>query len=136
MARDQDAGVSAGVRRIWHPYTAWEEVAAGMWRELGRLERERLLPGVVEFTGNADLYGAAMLRVIQEWPISCEHNLTDTGQNRRAWVGHAACCLETGSPEYLTREAWGHLTQDQMDRANARADQAIRRWYDGRRRLL
>lgn len=106
-----------------------------MWRELGKHERDGLLPRVIQFTGDADVYGAAMLRVVREWPISCEHNLTDTGQNRRAWVGHAACCLETGAPEYLTREAWGHLTQDQMDRANARADQAIRCWYDGRRLL-
>lgn len=107
-----------------------------MWREITRREHDAMLPHVVAFTGDAGLYGDAMLRVVAEWPVSCEQNLTDTGQNRRAWVGHAACCLATGAPEYLTREAWGHLTQEQRDKANARADQAIRRWFDNRKGLL
>lgn len=121
--------------RIWHPYQQWEEYHFGMWREISKADRDEMLPKIVAFTGDHDLYGAAMLRVIAEWPISCEHNLTDTGQNRKAWVGHAASCLEMGAPEYVTREAWGFLTDDQRDRANAKADYAIRRWFGSRRRI-
>lgn len=117
------------MKRIWHPYDEWEDFQNGMWREVSQRDRADLLPKAIVFTGDADLYGSAMLRVIEEWPISCEQNLTDTGQNRRAWIGHAACALAIGCPEYITREAWGHLTQDQRDRANAKADYAIRRWF-------
>ena len=72
------------MRRVWHPYTAWEEVAAGMWRSVGGDERRRLLPEAIAFTGDHERYGSYMLRVLNAWPISCEHNLSDTGQNRKA----------------------------------------------------
>lgn len=73
-----------------------------------------------------------MLRVLPAWPISCEHNLTDLAQNRRAWIGHAACCLELACSEDVTREAWGHLTQGQRDAANAKASEAIATWESAR----
>ena len=115
-------------QRVWHPYTAWEEYRAGMWRRVHGKERARLLQEAIRFTGDATIYGSWMLKVIREWPVSCEHNLTDYDMNRRAWVGHAACCLAITCPEDITREAWGELTQEQQDRANARADEAIYAW--------
>lgn len=124
------------MRRIWHPYTDWEEYHFGMWREISRAEHDEMLPKAIEFTGDCNRYGSAMLRVIDEWPISCEHNLTDVGQNRKAWLGHAATCLAIGVPEYVTREAWGHLTQEQQDCANSKALQAIRSWFDKQQRLI
>lgn len=116
------------LRRIWHPYTIWEDYLAGMWRDVTKQEAEALLPRAIEFTGGAALYGSFMQKVIRKWPITCEHNLSDKGQNRRAFIGHAAACLAINSPEYITREAWGHLTQDQQDAANAEADRAIKDW--------
>jgi hypothetical protein len=116
------------VKQIYHPYTAWEDYKAGMWRKVPASEEAKYLDEAIRFTGDALEYGSYMLRVAKEWPISCEHNLTDTSQNRRAWIGHAACCLAINSPEYLTRQAWGYLTQKQQDDANAQADAAIRYW--------
>lgn len=121
--------------RVYHPYQDWEEHAFGLWRDVSGAERANLLTRAIAFTGDAALYGAAMLRIADEWPISCEHNLTCLGMNRLAWIGHAACCLETGAPEDVTREAWHHLTQPQRDAANAVADHAIAVWetaYRGR----
>ena len=116
--------------RIWHPYTSWEDYQHGMWRVPPKSERPGLLVKAVEFTGDADLYGSYMLKVIQEWPTACEHNLTDVHQNRQAWIGHAAACLALGLPEDATREAWGLLTQNQQDKANAKADEAIKLWEE------
>jgi len=118
------------VKRVWHPYTSWEEVAAGMWRQVAGQERERLLREAIAFTGDAERYGASMLDVINAWPISCEHNLTDLGQNRRAWLGHAACCLAIGCPEDVTREAWGHLSEEQRIAADRKALTAILAWQN------
>lgn len=126
------AGRKQAMRRIWHPYTSWEEVPAGMWRRVSGAERQELLQKAICFTGDATLYGAAMLRVLQEWPISCEHNLSDEAQNRRAWIGHAACCLAIGCPEDVTREAWAYLTEDQRDQANRKATEAIVAWENSR----
>jgi len=118
------------VKRVWHPYTSWEEVGAGMWRQVAGSERERLLAEAVAFTGDAEKYGTAMMAVINAWPLSCEHNLTDLGQNRRAWLGHAACCLAIGCPEDVTREAWGHLSEEQRIAADRKALAAILAWQN------
>lgn len=114
------------MERIFHPYPVWEDYVNGMWRTVTKDEEARILPLAIEFTGDNTLYGAAMIRVVNEWPVSCEHNLTNVSQNRQAWLGHAACCLEFGWPEYLVRRAWHELTREQQDEANRKADYAIR----------
>jgi hypothetical protein len=116
------------VGRVYHPYSDWEEYHFGMWSDISATKRAALLPAAVAFMADTDRYGAAMLRVVDEWPISCEHNLTCQGMNRQAWIGHAACALELGAPESLTREAWHHLTDRQRDTANTAADHAITTW--------
>jgi len=99
-----------------------------MWRLTKGREREDLLKRAIKFTGNANLYGSWMIKVLDKWPCSCEHNLSDITMNRQAWIGHAACCLAIGCSEEITRLAWHHLTQRQQDEANAMADKAIVKW--------
>lgn len=96
-----------------------------MWR---RVKTGDWLQQAIEFTGNAELYGHWMMQVIHLWPFACEHNLTDLSQNRRAWIGHAAVQLAIKCPEHVTRSAWGYLTKEQKDLANAAADKAIEFW--------
>lgn len=114
------------IKRIYHPHTKWEEVPANMWGKASN--REAYLSVAVDFTGNAKLYGEHMKRVAKEWKHSCEHNLSNTTQNRRAWIGHAACALAFGCPEDITREAWKFLTESQQNEANDVADLAILEW--------
>jgi hypothetical protein len=112
--------------RVYHPVHAWEEAAHGMWSDV--VDRPDWISKAILFTGDAALYGSYMMRVIAEWPISCENALTDSALNQRAWVGHAACALAIGCPEDITREAWGKLTDEQRFLANKEADRAIRTW--------
>lgn len=114
--------------RVFHPYTDWEEFHAGMWRSVFGKDRSKFLKKAVKFTGDHNLYGSYMLQVLKKWPISCEHNLSDVRQNRKAWIGHAACCLAFKCPEDITREAWGLLTEKQRDLANGMAEEAIEKW--------
>jgi hypothetical protein len=116
------------MKKIWHPYTAWEDWQNGMWRIAKPGTRTRLLRKAIEFTGNAKLYGSFMRRVIHEWPIACEHHLTDQNINRKAWIGHAATCLAIQCPEDITRQAWGYLSKQQQDDANLEAELAIEEW--------
>lgn len=113
-------------KRVWHPYWAWEEMAHGMWSD--PVDRQSQLELAIEFTGDHIGYGSAMLRVVREWPISCENALTDAMLNRRAWVGHAACALMHRLPERIVREAWGHLRDEQQLLANKAAERAIVEW--------
>jgi hypothetical protein len=116
------------MKRVWHPYTKWEDWKAGMWRKVTPTEEAEYLLRAIAFTGDAPLYGSFMLRVVSEWPFSTEHNLTERSINRRAWVGHAAACLALGCPEYITRRAWWMLSQEQRDAADNQATFSIRQW--------
>ncbi len=116
------------MKRIWHPYQLWEDWRAGMWRRVSPEEESQFVDAAVAFTGNAQLYGSFMFKVVKEWKYSCEHNLTERSMNRRAWVGHAAACMAIHCPEYLTRRAWWMLTQEQRDAADHQATLAIQAW--------
>jgi len=117
-----------GITRVYQPYWRWEEYYGGMWRNVSSIEREEYLQKAIKFTGDYKLYGSWMLKVIEEWPYSCLHNLTCIEMNRQAWIGHAATCLAIHCPEDITRLAWHELTQKQQDDANAQADNAILRF--------
>ena len=111
-------------KRVYHPWDIWEEIEFNMWGEA----EQGALDKAIEFTSNHKLYGSFMMRVVTEWPISCENALTDRHLNKRAWLGHAACALALSCPEHVVREAWGKLTDEQRILANEEASRAIRTW--------
>lgn len=119
---------SRSIKRVYHPHWLWEEVAHNMWGSVK--EKDWYLEIAIEFTGDAEIYGEYMMRVVKEWKYSCEHNLSNRSQNRKAWVGHAACALALQCPEDIVRQAWGHLTEQQQIEANAAADRAIAHWEE------
>ena len=114
----------------YHHYEVWEDYMHGMYKKLYGKERNIMLNKAITFTGNAKLYGEWMLRVVDQWPNSCEQNLTDIHVNQQAWIGHAACCMALECPEDLTRIAWGCLSKQQQEEANDQADIAIRVWNE------
>jgi len=109
----------------WRPYWEWEEVAANMWGEVH--DKNEFLERAIAFTGDHVLYGHWMMKVVNEWPNSCRHNLSKRG-DKRAWIGHAAVAMAIQCPEDIVRKAWAHLTQEQQDAANKKADEAIAYW--------
>ena len=112
--------------RVYHPYWDWEEIDSNMW---GSVDNKKMwIKRAIKFTSDHEKYGRFMMRVVNEWPISCENSLTDNSLNKRAWVGHAAVALAIGCPEYITREAWGSLTDEQRLLANKKADRAVDCW--------
>jgi hypothetical protein len=112
--------------RVYHHFMDWEEIDHNMW---GTVENKKAwLKRAVAFTSDHQKYGRFMMRVVNEWPFSCENALTDSSLNQKAWVGHAAVALAIGCPENITREAWGLLTDEQRLLANKEADRAIDCW--------
>lgn len=114
------------IRQVWHPYTNWEEVRHNMWGSVP--DRAGFLQQAIDFTGDHERYGFFMRRVVVEWPVSAENALTDPHLNHRAWVGHAAAALAFRCPEDITRQAWGHLSDEQKYLANQEADRAVASW--------
>lgn len=112
-------------REIWHPFHILEEAKSSMWKHSNN--RQELLNRAIEFTGDYELYGEWMMKVIDEWPLSCEHNLTKPG-DKRPWIGHAACALAIDCPEDIVRQAWSYLSDEQQFMANKKAEEAINYW--------
>ena len=110
---------------IWHPYWLLEEVAHNMWGTVDR--RDTWLEIARVFTGDNELYGSWMQKVVHEWPRSCEHALSKPG-DKRAWIGHAAVAMAIRCPEDIVRAAWGLLTDEQRIAANNQAQRAINSW--------
>jgi hypothetical protein len=118
------------MKKVWHPYWLWEDWKAGMWRKSSATDRPELLKAAIEFTGDAEKYGEAMMEIVKKWKYACEHNLTDTSTNKLAWIGHAATAFAINCPEDITRQAWGQLSQEQQDKANAKAQAALNYWIE------
>lgn len=116
------------IKRVYHPYWMWEELQKNMWGSVD--DYDSFLNWAIEFTGNSDLYGSYMMMVAKEWKYSCEHNLSNLQQNRKAWIGHAACAMANECPEDIVRKAWGFLDKQQQDEANAEAEKAILWWEE------
>lgn len=109
-------------------YLEWEDFHAGMW---GRSDDEESdLVKAIEFTGDAHKYGEAMKQVVNEWPRTMLHNLSNPSMNKRAFLGHCAVCWAIGIPEYIVRRAWKELTEEQRIAADKVAQETVDAWRE------
>lgn len=116
------------MRQIFHHYKKWECFKNGMYRKVNQSDHILLISKAIELLSNQDVCYQGMKKVITQWHFSTLHNMTNISQNRRAWLGQAACCLEFAVPEELTKIAWNRLSKDVQDKANAMADLIIQEW--------
>jgi len=116
------------MKQIFHPYYLWEDYRNGFWRETAINEKSKLIQDAMYILINESECERAMRNVIYQWPRSTEMNLSNREQNRRSWLGQAACCIQKNVPEDLTRIAWNQLTDEQKLRANKIAEKIIKEW--------
>jgi protoheme ferro-lyase len=116
------------MKRIYHPYWLWEDYKAGFYDNVSGDQKQILLKKVVEMFNSKSLTKENMLRVINEWIYSCEHNLTNDSLNKIAYIGQGACCLYAGVPSTITMEAWSLLTNEVKERSNKIALDVINQW--------
>lgn len=121
----------AKIERVYFHYEDTEEFHAGMWRIVRGEERKRFANAAADLMRDSDQFKAEMLRATQEWPNSTLGALTADGVNKIAWLGHAGCCVSTGSPEECTRVGWHMLDQGEQDEAN-RVAQEVLEWWEAR----
>ena len=116
------------MKRIYHPYWLWEDYKAGFYDNVSGDQKQILLKKVVEMFNSKSLTKENMLRVINEWIYSCEHNLTNDSLNKIAYIGQGACCLYAGVTSTITMEAWSLLTNEVKERSNKIALDVINQW--------
>lgn len=115
------------MERIFHHYNLWEDYHARMYDENKDGRKERVLKAAY-ILGTPDICREAMEKVVAEWTIATEYNLSNAEINRKAWLGQAACSCYGGVHEDETREAWGIMTEAQRVEANRIAATIIKKW--------
>jgi hypothetical protein len=116
--------------RIYKPYYEWEDWINGMWRTVDKEQYSTYLSWAIDFTGDHVKYGKAMGLVIVRWENTMLHNLTNQSMNKRAFLGHCACCFDSGCPEYIVRDAWKILSDTQRELADNIAQKHIDNWMN------
>ncbi len=113
------------IKQVYIPYWYWEDWLNGMWSKT-----EFDIKLAISFTGNHKKYGNAMKKVIKKWPYTMLNSLTNPSINKRAFLGHCAASYAIKCPEYVTRLAWGELTDKQRYLADKVAQETIDEWRE------
>lgn len=118
------------IKRIYHHFSKCEEFKSIMWQTSLGIDKQEKIQQCVRFMSDTDLFSAAMKLVVNEWPTSCEANLTNAGINQVAWLGQAAAAIAIECPEDITKESWGLLDNEKQVLANNAAKMHIKKWKD------
>lgn len=116
------------IKRVYHHFSVMEEYKTNMWKQIPVDQREVKVIQSRDLMLNFGLFKESMIKAVNEWPFSCEANLSASVINHQAWLGHAGCAINHDAPEDLTRQAWSMLTKEQQDLANKAADEAKEYW--------
>lgn len=123
------------MKRIYHPYWLWEDYKAGFYDNCSGENKEQHKKNIKKMFNDKNLTYEYMLKVIELWKYSCEHNLTNNSVNKIAYIGQAACCIYCGAPSTVTMETWSELSQEVRDRSDKIADEIITMWNKNNKRI-
>jgi len=117
------------MKQIFHPYHLWEDYQSGMYCGSFDGDPKQVIKAKL-ILSTPDLFKYILIRLVKEWPISSAVNLTNKSINRRAWLGAAACCFDSGVTETNTRQAWAELNDIQRFNANTIAEIIIKHYEE------
>lgn len=121
------------IKRKYFHYLLWEDYQNGMYAIIqDNQEKEKQVLKAIELLSNKDKCFKAMSKVIDEWQICTYHNLSNLEQNRKAWLGQAACNITENINEECTRLAWCRMTKENQDQANKIANDIIKGWENAK----
>lgn len=119
-----------GPGRIYHTWDKWEAFAAGFFDTTPTnqtLTAARMKTMYADFLRDIPRFQKAMDGVLQDWPNSTEHNLSNARMNRIAWLGQAAMCWDTGVPAAFCN-GYMLLTAEEQEAANLAALGHLNKW--------
>lgn len=119
------------MKRIFHHWEKWECFRAGLYETAcpDGYTNETAKEAYREFLSDLPRFDAAIRRVLNEWPHSCQQFLTNEQINRVAWLGQASMCIDTGVPA-IYRGGFGLLSPKQQQAANMLAQSHISKWLE------
>ena len=117
------------IERIYHPWNKWECFQHGFFTGNGDVQAKQN-DNYVKLLTDLTLFEACLKKVTTMWPYSCEHNLTNEGMNRVAWLGQASAAYLFGARADATRHNFSRLTEDQQRAANNLAQRYLDMWLE------
>jgi ParB-like chromosome segregation protein Spo0J len=118
--------------RVFHTHDKWECVKAGFYSStVDGKTKEQCKLEYAEFLSDTEQFAAALDKVFEQWPTSCEHYLTNIAMNRIAWLGQASMCIARGIPSQFC-SGFNLLTIEQQEAANETALIALNKWLAAR----
>ena len=124
------------MKRIYHTWDKWECYPAGFYenKPVGNgWDDEKCREMYAEFLRDIPMFEAAMQSILERWPRSCEHYLSNESMNRIAWLGQAAMCYAHGVPSVF-RGGFNRLTEEEQQRANESALKYLNQWLEANNR--
>lgn len=118
------------MKRIYHTWDKWECYPAGFYENKPKdkdLTDEQCREMYASFLRDIPMFEAAMQSILEKWPRSCEHYLSNESMNRIAWLGQASMCYAYGIPAVF-RGGFNRLTDEEQERANQSALKYLNRW--------
>lgn len=115
--------------RIFHTWDKWECYPAGFYENkapdgMSKEEAESLY---YELLSDIKEFKNILSEIIEEWPNSCEHYLTNDKMNRIAWMGQAALCKKYMIPSKY-RGGYHLLDLNGKEMADTAALEYINKW--------
>lgn len=120
------------VVRVYHTWDQWECYPAGFYETRPPskdMDIEGCKQEYANFLRNTHRFSAALFRVLNEWPNSCEHYLTNERMNRIAWLGQASMCIETGISKFFCG-GYFLLSETEQKIADETALIYLNKWLD------
>lgn len=115
------------MKRVFYHYKSWEDYKNGMYKN--SIPNAELINQSINILSNSELLYSKMEEVVNRWIYATEHNLTDKGRNRNAWLGQSACCIANNKiSENITKIAWNSLNKNTQKKANMIAELIIKNW--------
>lgn len=113
------------IQRTALPYWKWEDHEAGMYALTYTVPQVNAAQALL---ADPERLRLAMKRAVEQWPNAALHQMSNPDQNRRAWLGWAACMVNDLAPANATKIAWSNLSDAQRRAANHSAELVIFDW--------
>ena len=119
------------MKRIYHTWDKWECYPCGFYssKPPDGMTASQCQAAYTDFLRDLPRFERALVRVLAEWPRSCEHYLSNVNMNRIAWLGQAAMCVDSGIPRQF-RGGFNRLGDDEKEAANRMALKYLNLWLE------
>lgn len=126
--KDEDE-TKRGVTRQYTNWEKWEDYRHNFYGGVKEdWPRDNTLEMYAELLRDLPRFESALQTIVREWKNSNQHNLTNGGLNRVAYLGQCALALTFGVPHKEGRGGYQLLTQEEKNAADAMAKKYLDLW--------